>query len=329
MVCVMVGTAKAPNFFIVGAPKAGTTSLHAYLAQHPQIYMSPLKETHYFCEEFRAENFAAEEQPRLARDRRALTAYLRTDMRVGRFGGLVSDWGEYLHLFRNVQDELAIGEATPQYLWSPSAARSIAMRFPNAKIIAILRNPVDRAFSHYLHMLAEAAVRRSFSEQIEASLRRQGTQICTEWPFLEYGRYYEQLRRYFDTFPRGQIRVVFYEDLQRAAPLLLADLFAFLGVDQDVPVDASRRYNEPQIPRWRQAMRVLQGINAVPLIRALMPHSLRLRVRTMLLQPRDSLGVATAERARLIDYYRADIEQLAVLLQRDLSGWLDPVAPTA
>src|SRR5258708_10655790 len=116
---------KLPNFFIVGAPKAGTTSLYAYLDQHAQIYMSPLKETHYFSSEVRQKNFSEEERSRIARNMRELEAYLGSDMREKRFGGLVSSWEDYLKLFRNVSDEKAIGEATPHYLWSGSAPRNI------------------------------------------------------------------------------------------------------------------------------------------------------------------------------------------------------------
>src|ERR1700724_3338547 len=93
---------KIPNFFIVGAPKAGTTALYAYLDQHPQVYMSPLKEPNYFAAELRPENFIAADRPRIAREMLALQEYLRGDLREKRFGGLVASWEDYLLLFRNV-----------------------------------------------------------------------------------------------------------------------------------------------------------------------------------------------------------------------------------
>src|ERR1700744_4238921 len=133
---------KAPNFFIVGAPKAGTTSLYNYLGQHPQIYMSPIKEPNYFAGEMRLDNFVEEARRRIADEMHDLQEYLRGDMRQNRFGGWVSAWEDYLKLFRNVTDEIAIGEATPCYLWSETAARNIAARIPDAKIIINLRNPV-------------------------------------------------------------------------------------------------------------------------------------------------------------------------------------------
>ena len=117
-----------PNFFVVGAPKAGTTALYAFLDQHPQVFMCPLKEPNYFADELRLENFALDEQPRLARETRALEDYLRGDLREKRFGGLVSSWEDYVSLFRNASTEIALGEASACYLWSPSAPGNIAAR---------------------------------------------------------------------------------------------------------------------------------------------------------------------------------------------------------
>lgn len=179
---------KLPNFFIVGAPKAGTTSLDAYLDQHPQIYMSPMKEPCFFADEFREENFSEEERPRIDREMRALDAYLHGPMTQKKLGGLVSDWDDYVKLFRGVSDEIAIGEATPLYLWSPTAARNIARRLPHAKIVMILRNPIDRAFSQYLHLLAEAMMLSSFREHIEMNLRQETNKFGPQRTLLlEFG----------------------------------------------------------------------------------------------------------------------------------------------
>jgi hypothetical protein len=103
-------TTALPNFFIVGAPKAGTTALYHYLDQHPEIYMSPIKEPNYFAAEIRPENFSEELQKQIGRDQKALGGYLRGSMQEKRFGGLVSDWADQM-LFRHVKKEKAIGES--------------------------------------------------------------------------------------------------------------------------------------------------------------------------------------------------------------------------
>ena len=315
-----------PNFFIVGAPKAGTTSLYAYLDQHPQVYLSPLKEPSYFAFEMRLENFSEEMRPRMAREIRALEEYLRGDMREKRFGGLVSNWEDYLKLFRNVSDEIAIGEATPIYLWSETAARNIAARIPHARIIINLRNPVDRAYSQYLQMLTTGVIGRSFREQIEVNLHCEKKQFGTRWPLLEFGRYFEQVRRYLNEFPRSQIHISFYEDLERAPGLLMADLFAFLSVEAGFAADVTRRHHEPRVPKLAGAAYYLKKWRIWPYLRLLAPEALRPRLRSLVLHSRASLAMAPADRAFLNDYYRDDIQKLAALLGRDLTSWLDPGA---
>jgi hypothetical protein len=319
--------ARLPNFFIVGAPKAGTTSLHAYLAQHPRIYLSPLKETYYFSSEFRLENFSDEVRPRLLSDARALEEYLQGEVRELRFGGLVSRWEDYLKLFRHVSDEIAIGEATPLYLWSQSAPGNIAALIPHARIVISLRNPVDRAYSHYLHMVASGAVRRSFREQIEASLRvADQRKIGPAWPFLEFGRYHEQISRYLSVFPRSQLHISLFEELQETPDLLITRLFTFLGVDPTCRVDLTRRHNEPSVHKLAAATYFLKKWRVWEPLRRLAPASTRSRLRSLLRRPAASLAMPPADRALLVDYYRDEVLKLSALINRDLSGWLSRAA---
>ena len=139
-------TEVLPNFFIVGAPKAGTTSLYHLLDQHPQIYMSPVKEPCYFASEIRPENFSAEHEPRIRREAQELRQISSGPMLEKRFSGVVSKWDDYLKLFQNATNEKAIGEASVRYLWSQTAAQNIISRVPNAKIIIVLRDPASSSF---------------------------------------------------------------------------------------------------------------------------------------------------------------------------------------
>ena len=312
-----------PNFFIVGAPKAGTTSLYAYLGQHAQIYLSPLKEPCYFAAELRPENFAPEERPRLAREMRTLEEYLHGDMRVPRFGGLVTQWDDYLRLFGNATDQLAIGEASACYLWSQSAARNIAARIPQARIIINLRNPVDRAFSQYLQMVTVGAIRRSFREQIQASLRCRSEQFGRSWPFLEFGCYYPQIVRYLDHFPRSQVHISLYEDLELHPQELLSQLFRFLGVDPAFVADVTHRHHEPRVPRLTAVAYALKKLGIWSRLHYLAPASVRRAARPLIFNARSSLVMAAEDRAFLTDYYRDDVLRLEALLQRDLSAWTD------
>src|SRR5882762_10194104 len=147
-----------PNFFIVGAMKAGTTSLYHYLDQHPQVYMSPIKEPCYFSSETRPENMGPEFQEQALRGIRDTREDIRGPMREKRLAGLVVDWEDYVSLFRDVKGEIAIGEASIRYLWSKMAPENIRSRITAAKIIMVLRNPADRAFSEYHHAVTNGVV---------------------------------------------------------------------------------------------------------------------------------------------------------------------------
>ena len=272
-----------PNFFIVGAPKAGTTSLYHYLDQHPQVYMSPIKEPNYFASEVRAENFDAEHQERIARDLEEQRRYLEGPMSEKRFGALGLEWDDYLKLFRNARDEKAIGEASVCYLWSESAAANIFQKIPDARILMILRDPAERAFSQNMQWVTKGVIRHSFREQVDQSLRNSGGKFELMHPFLEMGLYHEQVKRYLDLFPLENVRILFYDDYRDDAPGVIADVLRFLGVDAEFAPDMSRRHLAGREPGSTMDAR---------------------------------------DRAYLASYYREDVQRLAALLDRDLSRWL-------
>src|ERR671929_75877 len=143
-----------PNFFIIGAMKSGTTALYYYLEQHPEVYMSPVKEPNFFC---------SQEQKNGA--------------------DAVTDIRAYERLFRGVLGETAVGEASHCYLYEPRAAAAIRRCVPEAKLLAILRNPIDRAFSHFLHMVRTGSEPLSDFAQ---ALREEGAGSYKERTFQDY-----------------------------------------------------------------------------------------------------------------------------------------------
>jgi hypothetical protein len=311
-----------PNFFLVGAPKAGTTSLYHYLDQHPQVYMSPMKEPCYFASELRPANFSDELQPWISRTVLAAQQYLDGPMQEKRFAGLILEWDDYVRLFQNVREETAIGEASVCYLWSESAARNIAARMPGAKILMILRNPVDRAFSQYLHAATCGAVVRSFPAQIRGAPASSDGRFERVYPFLEFGMYAGQVKRYLDLFPRENVRIHLYEDYQKRPAQMLADIFRFLQVDSSFTPDRSVRSLEPRVPKFAAVTYFLKKYGIWDRAGELSPRLLRPLLRTMAFRRRQSLAMARNDREYLIDYYREDVRKLSQLLGRDLPGWL-------
>jgi hypothetical protein len=290
-----------PNFFVVGAPKAGTTSLYNYLDQHREIYMSPVKEPNYFADEIRHENFTDEMR--------------RMD---GPTGGPIAAWADYTRLFQNVNGEKAIGEASVCYLWSKTAPANIAAKCPEARIVMVLRNPVDRAFAQYRHMLTFAKSRVSFGEHLDAFFSSNNKQIGKLYPFLEFGLYHEQVKRYLTSFPRDRIQIWFYEDYLQNPLAMLQQIFQFLEVNASFTPDVSQRHLEARVPRSYSLNRLVKRTGLWEAARRLSPAF----ARRIAFQSRNALTVDPADRGRLREYYRADVENLARLLNRDLSGWL-------
>jgi hypothetical protein len=311
-----------PNFFLVGTGKAGTTSLHRYLSQHPQIYMSPVKEPCYFAPEIRPANLTPELQRHIRLQSRALPEHIRDGQPFQPFGWLAGDWDEYLRLFQEVRDETVIGESSAAYLWSETAAASIHQRIPGARIAMILRDPAERAFSQYLHQVAVGLTRAGFREHIAQCARGGHSQLGPLYPFLEIGLYYRQVQRFLDSFPREQIRIYWYEEDWRQPARLLADLFGFLGVDATFQPDTAARNLQRRAPRWTNAHYFLKKLRVWYPLRALVPPAFGPRLRALAFRPGKSLTMDPADRQFLVDYYRDDIRKLSSLVDRDLSSWL-------
>lgn len=317
------GSGRLPNFFIVGAPKAGTTSLYSYLRQHPQVCMSPVKEPCYFASEVRPEGFSTEFRPAALKRSEQLREYLNRPGPGPHPEGIVANWEDYLRLFRNAKDEPAIGEASVCYLWSATAAANIRSRIPGAKIIMVLRDPAERAFSQYLHNAADGVVRGSFREQIELGARGGRQEFRPLYPFLENGLYHQQVKRFLDAFPRANVRIYLYEDAWRDPLALLTSMFDFLGIDSDFKADLSRRELERRGPRSLTANYVLRKSHARERLQAAIPDGLKSRLRSLLYKPPGSLAMEARDREFLRDFYREDVTKLASLLNRDLESWLD------
>ncbi|NEO53881.1 MAG: sulfotransferase [Okeania sp. SIO3B5] len=150
-----------PNFLMIGAPKAGTTSLYEYLKQHPQVYLSEIKEPHFFSFEGRTQGFNDPSRANFIRKK-------------------VTKIEDYKKLFEEVKDEVAIGEASTSYIYIPEAVERIKKYVPDVKIIAILRNPADRAFSHYLqHRKNGTEVFLDFADALKEEQDLRKDTICS------------------------------------------------------------------------------------------------------------------------------------------------------
>ena len=297
-----------PNFLIIGAAKSGTTSLYYYAKQHPEVYMSPIKEPKFFALQGEDLDFRGPgDQERMQNN-------------------WITTFEDYLELFRGVTDENAIGEASNLYLYDPKAAARIRRYVPQVKLIAILRDPAERAYSNFLYMIRRG---REPLAAFPAALREEERRILNNWmPSWHYKRsgfYYAQLSRYFDEFSTSQIKVYLLEELTADPGCVLQDLFEFLGVDGTFVSDVSERHNPSGIPRRKALHRFLTKPNAIKTaLKAVVPPGMSrrttLRIRNQnLVRPTLSPEVRT----ELIATYRDDILKLQDLIGRDLSKWLE------
>ena len=284
--------------------------------------MSPIKEPNFFASEIRPENVSEELQERVRRDMDAVKAYLQGPMSENRFGGMVLEWEGYLKLFQNVKEEKAIGEASVLYLWSKTAAENIFSRIPDAKIVMILRDPAERAFSQYLHGVTNGIIYESFRQHIYNGSRDNNEKFRVGYPSLELGLYHEQVKRYLEIFPRENVRIFFFEDYRQRPARMLKELFCFLDVDSHFVPDMSRKELEPQVPRVVGVAHFLKRYGVWQRFKELSPRIFRSRLRKIAFRKRRSLLMDRRDRAYLRDYYRDDIRKLSNLLDRDLRHWL-------
>ena len=287
-----------PNFLIIGAGRSGTTSLYHYLRQHPQIFMSRIKETNFFAFDGR---WGAEQFPI-----RTLEAYTA--------------------LFSAAAGERALGEASPSYLVEPAAAGRISERLPDVKLIVQLRDPGERAYAHYLQNLDMGQEQRDFADVIrEDRADIDSTAGHPGYMYLATGLYHRHLTRFLERFSRDQLLISFYDDFKQDPMAVLRRIFRFLQVAENFSPDISKRHKPSGLPRSgmlhavtreRALSRATKGLPE-PIRRSVMALGRAIRQRNFI---KPDLAVET--RRELIAVYRDDVSALQDLTGRDLASWL-------
>jgi hypothetical protein len=285
---------KVPNFLIIGAHKAGTSSLHQYLQQHPEVFLPALKEPRFFS--YDPDEVDAEPTP----------------YAWGPRVHPVRTWNEYLDLFTPVTTERAIGEASPCYLNHPRCPSRIKQALPDVRLIVSLRDPLDRAYSGYLMAVRDAGETRPFADILFGQR--------TAWH--DNLVYYDACQRYLECFPKAHLKFVRAETLSAQPANLLKDIFAFLEVDPAFEPDVSTRFNQGGVPRSRRLYRILND-REVRRLGLYIPAPFRSALkRVKQASLREPPALDSTIRARFIELFREDILRLQDLLAMDLSDWL-------
>lgn len=275
---------KKPTFIVIGAHKAATTSLHYYFKQHPEIYVIPNK---------------------------------GTDILAQHYIESVEDASDYLEQYQSATDETALGEISSVYLHASKAAERIQNLFPDVKIIAILRNPAERAYSHVFH-------RRTYTKQELQDLQ---SILLHSKKFLQPGFYYSHLQKYFDVFPENQIKIFLYDEIVNSQSKFFKDIFNFIGVNPNFEPSVQERYHKGKVNINGVTRKSLNWLNSHPQIKnilkiSLKPISAELIQLTQKKMEQKIPPLSDELRANLIEIYHDDILQLQKLIKLDCSHWL-------
>lgn len=310
-----------PTFLIVGAVKAGTTSIHEYLQMHPEVYMSPVKETNHFSDaDMLFEHFNVDYKQDINVN---LDKFLSGPMDTKIHIAHVRSAEQYAALFKHVTNQKAIGEVSNSYLFCPSTAQVIKQALPDVQIVMILRNPIERLYSQFLMNVKLGKIaERDLLKEIAADQAKAVKGWGVSHLYLEVGLYYEQVKRYTDLFKPENMCILFYDDYKQQPKKVMQDLFRFLGVDAHFEPDMSQRYNEAGMPRFGKLNYWLTQVGVYGLVKRIFPSNFKERLKSLIYTKKNIPTITAQEKAWLIDYYTSDIQQLSALLNKDLSHWL-------
>jgi hypothetical protein len=296
-----------PTFLIIGPPKCASTTLHYYLGQHPDVYVPAVKETNFFTHDY--------------------------------YKGL----NFYSKYFSDASSAQAIGEATPSYFFLPFALDRIKKDLPNAKLIVLLRNPIDRAFSHWLMFKESGVEKKSFREAIDINIKQlsefnfEGEEGAKLWDdrrstindtekweriYLQPGLYAENIKQLYAKFDRTQIKIIFLEDLKNHFNETLESLFEFIGVDKHFHVTDKEQKNFYFNKKYFRLIQSVIGFNAAKSISSILPENIKSVFKQKQHAVKAVPKITVEDRMFLQDFYRPDIKELESILNRDMSGWM-------
>ncbi len=302
-----------PDFLIIGAGKCGTTSLDKYLKQHPEIFIPARKEPNFYgYENTSIDSFGGDADE------------------IRHFTTSITTFDKYIQLFTSARANQVKGETSNTYMYHPQAPERIRYYNRQMKLIAILRQPANRLYSRYLHLVRDnRAPTGNFADCLD-----QATIWWRRNDLIREGFYYRNLSPFYKLFPKKNIRVYLYEDLNQNPESVLADIFGFLGVDTSFQPDFSVRYNQSGIVKNKFLDRLYGQEGIVnKTAKAILPESILHKMKNNIVIQRavNDLRSRNLKRPRMdheikrsltLDVYGDDIRKLQSLIGKDLQHWL-------
>ncbi|GBE30130.1 sulfotransferase domain protein [bacterium BMS3Bbin04] len=304
---------RLPNFLLAGVPKSGTSSMHSYLRGHPQIYLPDRKELHYFTHDLLAECL---EGPG---DRQV---WERT----------VATLDEYKSFYSGAGSEPIVGESSPSYAYFHQAIPRILERLgDDLRVLIMIRNPIKRAHSTYVHMVTNQRETLSFHDSIMKEAQRKTQGYGDFWRYAEHGLYSQPIEAWIKAIGRDNLKVILLEEFNSDNEAVFAELLSWLGIDSTYrPGDLGAAYGHTGTARNKALKSALNSAASFAVtVKRMLPSSLYLRAKRL----NATLNRANTSRAdfpiedrtweHLSDYFREDLLLTGELIGKDLRGWLD------
>lgn len=291
--------ARLPDFVIVGAARCGTTSLYAYLREHPEVFMSPEKETDYFS----LGDLPADDVPPNASAYRARTL------------------ADYERLFAGAGGARAVGEASPTYLFYSRSAQRMQRLLPDAKVICVLRDPVERAYSHFaLARKMGFEITEDFEAAVALEDERWASDRSMRFTYTRASLYHDGLREFWWRFPRARILVLPFDQLAADPAGTMRTVYEFVGVDPSFTPDVTVVHNRSMLPKSTLVREAFaRPYRLRRFLQRNLPPRLVTRLGDLIMRPPPRIAAET--RARLLPRFVDDVRRLEALLGRELGPW--------
>lgn len=295
------------NLFLVGAPKCGTTAMDSYLAAHPDICMSARKELHFFGSDLHSASFTKE--PKTYHDN-----------------------------FSHYDGEKVLGESSVWYLYSRNAAREIAEYSPEARILIMLRNPVDMIYSNYYQMLYNGNEHvKPFSKALRLEEERKngnyiypGTHFINSLFYLDTAAYYQQVKRYLETFSRSSVKIILFEEFMGNTDAVFREVLDFVEVDSAISlelpvVNANKVVRNDTLNRSLRGKsyvgKWLKGLGKNSWANDKLKENVKSAISRINISTEKRPPLSAEDREYIYSYLKEDIDRLEDLIERDLSSW--------
>jgi len=292
---------KLPEFLIVGAAKSGTTSLYNYLNDFDDVFMPDLKEPKYITSTFLKSPFQG-----------------KGDLEVNR--GITKSYEDYCNLFKGANEDQLKGEASADNLYYyEKSIPKIKETLGQPKIIILLRNPINRAFSAYMHLRRDLRETMDFREAIGKESQRINNNFEFIWHYLAVGNYYEQVKAFKENFK--DVKIILFDDLKSQPIKIIEEVRTFLGLEKkeyhQKAVEKFNQSGEPRYPKLKKSVLKLREKG----IRKIIPPALRKIIREKVFTL-DRTVMQNEDKEYLKNYYKDEIFKLENFINRDLSHWL-------